>query len=94
MLQIAARLREILRSKLGVTLSCGVASTKLLARLVSPLHKPDGLTALAPAAAADFLCSQPIKAIPSLRWAWLQSGSSELDHRASELPHLHAAIKL
>ena len=47
-MQIAAQLRRTLRDRLGITLSCGVASTKLLARLASPLHKPNGLTALHP----------------------------------------------
>ena len=66
-MQIAVQLRQTLRDRLGITLSCGVASTKLLARLASPLHKPNGLTALHPGHAGAFLSSLAIKQIPSLR---------------------------
>jgi len=40
---IARRLRERVRAETGLTASVGVASTKMLAKVVSDLAKPDGL---------------------------------------------------
>jgi DNA polymerase eta len=45
---IANDLREALRDELGFTASVGVASNKTLAKLASPMHKPDGLTYVLP----------------------------------------------
>jgi nucleotidyltransferase/DNA polymerase involved in DNA repair len=47
--------------------SCGVARTKLLARLASPLSKPGGVTVLPDGEALNFLRSQRIRDIPLLR---------------------------
>jgi nucleotidyltransferase/DNA polymerase involved in DNA repair len=40
----ALQLRAAVKASLGLTVSCGVAPGKLLARLVTPLHKPDAVT--------------------------------------------------
>ncbi|KAK9867449.1 hypothetical protein WJX84_000515 [Apatococcus fuscideae] len=66
-LQLAVEIRQALVKQLGMTISVGVARNKLLARLVGPMHKPDGLSVLADPASQPFLCSQPIQSIPSLR---------------------------
>ena len=66
-LQVAAQIRETVRKVVGLSVSCGVAPTKLLARMISPLHKPEGLCALPADKAADFLRQQPIRSIPSLQ---------------------------
>ncbi len=42
-LTIAARIRQRIRSELGVTASVGVAPNKLVAKIASDLRKPDGL---------------------------------------------------
>lgn len=41
---IACEVRKALAAELRVTGSCGVARSKLVARLASPVNKPDGLT--------------------------------------------------
>jgi hypothetical protein len=41
---LALQLRAAVKVSLGLTVSCGVAPGKLLARLVTPLHKPDAVT--------------------------------------------------
>jgi nucleotidyltransferase/DNA polymerase involved in DNA repair len=41
---LALQLRAAVKASLGLTVSCGVAPGKLLARLVTPLHKPDAVT--------------------------------------------------
>lgn len=54
-------------SRLGLSTSVGVSRSKLLSRLLSPLHKPAAITALADAGMADFLHSQPIRRVPGLQ---------------------------
>lgn len=68
-MQAAAKLKAAVQSQLGLTLSCGLGPSKLLARLVGPLNKPDGLTALPHAAAVEYLNGLPLRQIPSLRCA-------------------------
>lgn len=41
---IANEIREAIREQLQFTCSTGIATNKLLAKLVSPLNKPDGQT--------------------------------------------------
>ena len=65
-MQAAIRLKAAVKEQLGLTLSCGVGPTKLLARLTGPLNKPDGLTVLTHPAAIGFLHSLPLRQIPSL----------------------------
>ena len=68
MLQLGVDMRRALLKQLGMTISLGVARNKLLARLVGPQRKPDGLSVLPDAAARAFICEQPIQSIPSLRY--------------------------
>lgn len=67
-MQAAQHLKREVKAKLGLSLSCGLGPTKLLARVVGPLNKPDGFTLLPHAAARAFLDGLPLKQIPSLRW--------------------------
>lgn len=64
---MAQWLREALLKEVGLTASCGVASNKVLARMVGPLHKPNGLTVLPSSAVASFLATLPLRTVPSLR---------------------------
>jgi nucleotidyltransferase/DNA polymerase involved in DNA repair len=42
--KFALQLRAAVKASIGLTVSCGVAPGKLLARLVTPLNKPDAVT--------------------------------------------------
>jgi DNA polymerase iota len=42
--ELALQLRAAVKASLGLTVSCGVAPGKLLARLVTPVHKPNAVT--------------------------------------------------
>jgi DNA polymerase-4 len=57
---IAGRIKEAIRSELGLTASVGVASTKLVAKVASDLRKPDGLVVVPPGEEATFLAPLPI----------------------------------
>ncbi|XP_076854956.1 DNA polymerase iota [Brachyhypopomus gauderio] len=54
---IASELREALHSKLGLTSCAGIASNKLLAKLISGTFKPNQQTALLPQSTAELMSS-------------------------------------
>jgi DNA polymerase-4 len=58
---IARQIRKEVFEETGLTVSAGVASTKLVAKIASDLDKPDGLTIVPPGDEADFLAPLPIK---------------------------------
>lgn len=53
--QIASRLRSDMRERVGLTITIGVARTKVLAKIASRLAKPDGLLVVPPDGERDFL---------------------------------------
>jgi len=53
--QIATRLRRTVREQVGLTLTVGIATTKLLAKVVSGVAKPDGLLLVPPERELAFL---------------------------------------
>ncbi len=52
---IARRIKDEIRSDVGLTASVGVATTKLVAKIASDLRKPDGLVVVPPGEEAAFL---------------------------------------
>ena len=52
---IGRRIREDVRNELDLTVSVGVATTKLVAKIASDLRKPDALVVVAPGDEATFL---------------------------------------
>lgn len=54
---IAAELREAIHSKLGLTGCAGIATNKLLAKLVSGTFKPNQQTSLLPENVGDIMAS-------------------------------------
>ena len=61
---LAAEMRAAVRAELGFAVSAGVARTKLVARLLSPAAKPDGLLCVRDADAAAFMESRALRSIP------------------------------
>jgi DNA polymerase IV len=61
--QIAQRIRQEVRSELGLAVSAGVASNKLLAKLASEQAKPDGLCEVSAAEVDRFLLPLPVSAL-------------------------------
>ncbi|WP_322410263.1 DNA polymerase IV [Microbacterium invictum] len=58
---IAARLRERVRSEVGLPISVGVARTKFLAKVASAVSKPDGLLVVEPDDEEAFLLPLPVE---------------------------------
>jgi DNA polymerase-4 len=61
--EVAARLKEEIRSATGLTASAGVAPNKFLAKIASAWKKPDGLTVIAPERVEGFLHKLPVDAL-------------------------------
>ncbi len=59
--RIAYLLKAQIRHHFGLTCSVGIAPNKLLAKLASEMHKPDGLTVIPPDKIAAVLEGTPIK---------------------------------
>jgi DNA polymerase-4 len=59
--QVAVRLRERVRSEVGLAISVGVARTKFLAKVASAVSKPDGLLVVEPDREQEFLLPLPVE---------------------------------
>ncbi len=59
-LQIASRLRTAVREQVGLPLTVGIATTKLLAKVASGVAKPDGLLLVDPDEELAFLHPLPV----------------------------------
>ncbi|KAF6088969.1 DNA polymerase iota [Phyllostomus discolor] len=65
--QMAAEMREAMHDRLGLTGCAGVASNKLLAKLVSGVFKPNQQTVLLPESSQDLILSlKHIKEMPGI----------------------------
>ncbi|MEJ2690949.1 MAG: DNA polymerase IV [Deltaproteobacteria bacterium] len=58
--EIAIRIKQQVKEVTGLTVSAGVASSKLVAKIASDLRKPDGLVVVAPGTEENFLEDLPI----------------------------------
>ena len=58
---IAKRIRKEVFQETGLTISAGVAASKLVAKIASDINKPDGLTIVPFGKEAEFLAPLPIK---------------------------------
>src|SRR5256886_9152746 len=59
--EIAARLRDNVRERVGLPITVGVARTKFLAKVASGVAKPDGLLVVAPDEELSFLHPLPVE---------------------------------
>ena len=62
-LQIAERIKQEINEELDLSISIGLGPTKVLAKVASKWKKPNGLTVIERATAADFLAKTPIEKI-------------------------------
>lgn len=61
--QIAERIKHEINEELGLSVSIGLAPTKVLAKVASNWVKPNGLTIIEPENIQDFLTNIPVKKI-------------------------------
>jgi DNA polymerase IV len=61
--EIAARLRQQVRERVGLPITIGVARTKFLAKVASGVAKPDGLLVVQPERELEFLHPLPVEAL-------------------------------
>src|SRR3989344_5269664 len=61
--EIAERIKKEINEELGLSVSIGLAPTKVLAKVASKWQKPDGLTVIEGESAPDFLAKTPIEKI-------------------------------
>jgi DNA polymerase IV (DinB-like DNA polymerase) len=68
----AVHLKEEIRSAESLTCSIGIATGRALAKIASDYQKPDGLTAILPEEAREFLAPLPVEKIPGIgkKTAW------------------------
>ncbi|MEN8141537.1 MAG: DNA polymerase IV [Thermodesulfobacteriota bacterium] len=59
--EIARAIKKRVREETGLTVSAGVATNKLIAKVASDQDKPDGLTVVVPGEEAAFLAPLPLK---------------------------------
>ncbi len=65
-LQAAMDLRQSIRENLGISVSLGLATNKLVASIASKLNKPDCFTSVPAGTEAQFLSSLPVRWLPGI----------------------------
>jgi len=63
---LAVRIKDTILTRLGLTCSIGLAPTKVVAKLASEVHKPDGLIVVEPENLFSFLAPMPVRKIPGI----------------------------
>ncbi|MDE3074589.1 MAG: DNA polymerase IV, partial [Chloroflexota bacterium] len=64
--EVALDIKQQVRSETGLTVSIGIASCKVVAKIASDLRKPDGLVEVPLGTEADFLAPLPLRRLPGL----------------------------
>ena len=64
--ELAVRLKQEIRERVGITCSFGVAPSKIVAKIASDFKKPDGLTVVTPEEVPAFLAPLPVRKIPGV----------------------------
>jgi DNA polymerase-4 len=62
-MNVARRIKSLIKDTTGLTASAGVAPNKFLAKIASAWRKPDGLTVIAPERVEAFLQQLPVDAL-------------------------------
>lgn len=65
-LEIATRVKTLIRERTGLSASVGVAENKLVAKIASDLDKPDGLVVITAANVREKLDPLPVAVIPGI----------------------------
>ncbi len=60
-LEIAAQIKQAIKTELNLTASAGVSSSKFVAKIASDMNKPDGLTFIGPSKIESFMEQLPVE---------------------------------
>lgn len=60
------KIKEEIRTDIGITCSVGIAPLKFLAKIASDMQKPDGLTFIEPADVSGFIDGLPVEKVPGV----------------------------
>jgi len=63
---LAEEIKNDVKKQVQLTCSIGVAPNKMLAKIASDLHKPDGLTVIEPGSATESIASMEVNTIPGV----------------------------
>jgi len=63
---LAEEIKAVIRHRLGLSCSIGIAPSRAVAKIASDFKKPDGLTIVTPPALQDFLAPLPVRKIPGV----------------------------
>lgn len=88
--QIAVRLRERVRTEVGLAISVGVARTKFLAKVASAVSKPDGLLVVEPDREEAFLHPLPVERLWGVGKVTAEKLHSRGIHTVGQLAELEA----
>lgn len=66
LIRAADALRRRVQADTGLTVSLGLATNRMTARMVTRLCKPDGFAWLRPGGEADFVAAQPLEDLPGI----------------------------
>jgi DNA polymerase IV (archaeal DinB-like DNA polymerase) len=64
--ELATILKKHIRKEIGLTCSLGIAPNKLIAKIASDFHKPDGMTMVQVAEARNFISKCDVDKIPGI----------------------------
>jgi DNA polymerase IV (DinB-like DNA polymerase) len=62
----ADEIKTVIRNRLGLSCSIGIAPARAIAKIASDYQKPDGLTVIMPPALQEFLDPLPVRTIPGV----------------------------
>src|SRR3990172_2327638 len=66
LIDIAKKIKEEVKKRVGITASIGIAATKVVAKVASDFQKPDGLTYVPAGKEKEFLAPLPIADLPGI----------------------------
>ncbi len=61
--RLVQQMKAAVKQEVGVTFSVGIAPNKLIAKIASDIHKPDGVTTVQPEQVGGFLSPLPVDAL-------------------------------
>lgn len=64
--ELARRIKAEVKEKESLTLSIGIGTNKVIAKIASEIHKPDGLTVIEDADSKKFLAALPVDKLPGV----------------------------